>query len=471
MNRFTLSFGRTRRRRRRTFQPRLESLEDRALLSTIVDLGNLGGFSTSANGVNNAGQVIGQSDLAGSSVDHAFLWQDGQMTDLGTLGGDNSVAMAINDAGQIVGYADTIPGTFSAHAFLYEDGSMIDMGTLGATYSFAYGINATGQVVGELDYLDGRPDIYHSFLYTDGTMIDLGSLGGTFSIAYGINTAGQVVGTSAPAGSSPSHAYLDTHGVMADLGTFGGPHSEATRINEASQVAGDADLEAGRFHAFLWQDGVLTDLGTLGGHWSVSSSLNQAGEVVGWSTINDQDSIFHGYLYSNGTMTDVDRLLPPDADWGINFANGINDNEQIVGSGSHHMVPDHAYLLTLDPPGAPQRPQGHATPVLGSPTAASRTTVSTSLVSEATLPNEWPSTPLTVAFGSTQAGAVPSLLDQEWVDGCLMDQLQRAAQSSEAERTLEVGAAEDGWLDDVSEPKVGTHGKLLHHGLHGDSNR
>jgi probable HAF family extracellular repeat protein len=415
-----------------------------------VDLGSLGGFGTSANAVNNAGQVVGQSDLAGSHVHHAFLWQDGQMTDLGTLGGDNSEATAINDAGQIVGYSDTIPGTASPHGFLYDNGTMIDLGTLGATYSAAYGINATGQVVGELDYLDGRPDVYHSFLYTDGTMIDLGSLGGTFSIAYGINAAGHVVGASAPNGSSPGHAYLDTHGVMADLGTFGGPHSEATRINDAGQVAGDADLDLGRVHAFLWQDGVLTDLGTLGGHWSVSSCLNQAGQLVGWSTIDDQDATFRGYLYRDGTMTDVNRLLPPDVNWAINFANGINDNGQIVGFGSHNMVPDRAYLLTLDLPGLAQRPLGRAMPVLGSPTLASRPTISTSLANEALLPSEWPSTPVAVVSPSTQAETMPFLLDQESVDGCLVDQLKGGAVSPGAEGTREVGAVEDGCLDDAA---------------------
>ena len=69
------------------------------------------------------------------------------MTDLGTLGGSTSYAFGINNAGQVTGYATTA-GDAAAHAFLYSGGKMIDLGSLGGT-SEGLALNNAGQVVGE----------------------------------------------------------------------------------------------------------------------------------------------------------------------------------------------------------------------------------------------------------------------------------------------------------------------------------
>jgi len=134
----------------------------------ITDLGTLPDDDTSiGTALNDAGQVVGVSWLnesVGFSV-HAFLYSDGVMTNLGTLGGRDTRATGINNAGQIVGLSD-LKNTH--HAFLYSDGTMTDLNELidpgsGWILYDANGINDAGQIVGEGASPDGE---LHAFVLT-----------------------------------------------------------------------------------------------------------------------------------------------------------------------------------------------------------------------------------------------------------------------------------------------------------------
>ncbi len=84
-----------------------------------------------ARAINNRGQVVG------GSGSHAFLWENSNLSDLGTLGYKGySMAFGINDAGQVVGNSDD-GGDYKVNgaakytrAFLWQHGRMYDLNTL-----------------------------------------------------------------------------------------------------------------------------------------------------------------------------------------------------------------------------------------------------------------------------------------------------------------------------------------------------
>lgn len=159
-------------------------------------------YSSEANGINNAGQVVGLSfdGARGRGFRTAPNTAINPATDnLGTLGGPNSGAMGINAVGQVVGYAN-IPSTEN-HGFRTAPNSPInpttdDLGTFGGTSNYPQGINAAGQVVGSA-YTDNFEA--HAYVYSGSTLYDLHDLispgtGWRLWNAHSINDLGQIVG-------------------------------------------------------------------------------------------------------------------------------------------------------------------------------------------------------------------------------------------------------------------------------------
>ncbi len=171
----------------------------------IIDLGTLGGTSSSGNGINEHGQVVGTSAIS-DGQGRAFRTAPNSVinpaTDnLGTLGsgtpGDFSEATDINNLSQVVGFSTNANG--ETHAFRTAANSAInpetdDLGTLGGSFSLAEAINESGQVVGSSLIVNGE---LRAFLFDNDTMFDLndlvaGDINVTFTEAVGINESGQI---------------------------------------------------------------------------------------------------------------------------------------------------------------------------------------------------------------------------------------------------------------------------------------
>ncbi len=319
----------------------LEALEDR-LVPTGYSLTDLGTWQVPVPGhtlafgsdevINDAGQVI-----LNNSKGQAFLYSNGQLTNLGSLPGDNNtLAYGINNSGQVVGQSSN---TSSLHAFLYSKGHMADLNSFVTSgppglLATAVAINDSGQIAGQMGLANSKSGAEQAFLYSNGTVTALGSFNSTseLSVASGINASGQVIGFSdSPSSTLDEDGFLYSNGKLTDLGLNDYP----VGIDDSSQILGALGL---------YSNGHMTNLGVPPGYsLFLGSAINSSGQIVGAVPDLSKGFSFVAFLYSNGTWTDLNSLLP--AGTGITLTNafGISDNgKYIVAEGSN----GHTYLLT-----------------------------------------------------------------------------------------------------------------------------
>jgi len=199
-------------------------------------------FSTFAFGINNAGQIVGQAQLATTPSIVGFLRAtNGTYTTFLVPGSSTTTAHGINTTGQIVGYFNDA----GAHGFLESGGVFTTFVVPGENFgnTAARGINDPGQIVGTFNDLTLAPlpwpvgNTPRGFLFSGGVFTTIDVPGASESFAYGINAAGQIVGTFVDA--TGAHGFLrNTGGVFTTIDVPGATHSEAWGINATGQIVG-----------------------------------------------------------------------------------------------------------------------------------------------------------------------------------------------------------------------------------------
>ena len=236
---------------------------------------------------------------------HAFVWSNGTMTDLGTLGSGNfSAGEAINSSGEVAGWSDT-NADVGQEASVWNGGKVTGLGV--PLDSVAAGINDSGQVVGSWGTTSTGSQ---PFLYSNGTITDL-----------------------------PEPGFVAT----SNLGC------QADAVNHNAQIAGtcwgyNSKLSTVYLHLVLWQNGTVTDLGTISGVRGSAAAISNNGQIVGYGTALGSGVATDGFLYSNGTMTNLGSFIPA----------AINDNGVMVGGPYIDSGGTVQNLNTLTPAGSPQ---------------------------------------------------------------------------------------------------------------------
>jgi len=368
----------------------------------VIDMGTFGGSLSSINmatdvnaqAVNMVGETVGFSatatpkgttsqpiicggdDGVGSTVTHAFRWQNGTVTDLGALPPvetNCSNAYQVNARGEIAGFSengefDPITGTNQSRAVHWKKGEIEDLGSFGGNQNEALAINNRGQIVGFS--LNTIPDPFSTLdiilnlilgtsggtqtravLWEKGQMRDLGTLGGDDAAAFYINERGQIAGVSYTSnvpnpftGVPPQDPFLWENGKMVDLGTlggaFGGFSGQGGGLNNKGQVIGVSSVTAGacfftefdpNCHPFLWDHGKLIDLNksTAGGNPLSADGINDSEEIVGGADFSSTGgSPFDAYVWKHGVAIDLGTVTGDC----FSRALAINARGQVVGN-------------------------------------------------------------------------------------------------------------------------------------------
>jgi uncharacterized protein (TIGR03437 family) len=367
----------------------------------IQDLGSLPNLpSCTGTAISQSGNVTGYCTAAGGSVflgtpTHGFLYSKGTLTDLGQTG-KPGVPTGVNDSGVVVGaYVDiNLAKGLSVSPFIYQNGSTQQF--VGVPDNAApFGLTNGGQSAAT-QVAEGGFNFFvasQALLITGaGTSTTLSSAEASQGFAFGISPSGDwVAGGTA---NVVAHQLASLNGTLWHAGAFQAMpvvpnfnYASATGVNDAAMASGMAftfdfsqlvDPHA-TGHAVLFNNGAVTDLGTLpADRSSAATGINNSGAVVGFSTSQTPDlslfagpeletasSLSHAFVYTGGTMYDLNRQLVNGAGWQVTSAIAINDAGQIVGTGIINQQ-QHAFLLmpvTLPQIGSVVGGGGHVPPV------------------------------------------------------------------------------------------------------------
>jgi probable HAF family extracellular repeat protein len=272
-------------------------------------LPSLGGFASSAHGINFSGVIVGSSETL-DGVSHPVRWKDGEVLQLGT---DPGGAVAINDLGAIVVGSD-------GNATVVRPGQP-PVALPFDTYPVM--INNHGTMAGSVGNGDAA-------VITKTRIQRIGGLPGNYlSEASYINDNGVVVGQSlVNPGMEPT---LWKDGQVYQLPVpldFGG----ASAINDHGVIVGSSWGWNGPSQAIRWEH--MQPIALPAPTNSAAYAINNRGEVVGWIDGTAPPATDAALWTCDGGLVDLNDYVDPDlkqAGWILTFAWAINDHGWIVG--------------------------------------------------------------------------------------------------------------------------------------------
>lgn len=312
-----------------------------------IELGTLGGPSSSANDINSHGVAVGWADTPAGQR-HAFRWtvQSG-MTDLGTLPGDDwSQACCITEEGQILGTSgsSSVSTSFGTTVMWSPDGTITALGIPllpGGEFGVASAFNGQGDVVG-WDVVTAP----HAWAWSaargkyDITANIPG--GGYETLPSAVDDRGRVLGTnnSQTAGCRLVSSCWRPFWWSAALGyhELGTPEADSTAVavalggglgNGSAVVGWTTTMTMGQ-RPYVWREGSgFTILPTSAGGYA--TAINREAVTVGVAWDAELSAYQATAWRPSGNPI---RLSPDDANAQVALA--INDTGVVVGWSVRH---------------------------------------------------------------------------------------------------------------------------------------
>ncbi len=329
-----------------------------AIIQTPVDCG-FGFDITTGLGLNDDGAVVGFYWCSGWEHKEAFVWtaEEGFVTLERPQGVVSARAVDINDEGIICGTVVVSGLGNRGFVYGYEGDQFTILGTLpGGNWSEAHAIDSAGEIVGFWgDTINGPSPL--AFIWRDGEMIDIHPDFGTLkSEANGLTDDSIVTGWMGTSPLTDARAFIWDNGKVTELPPIpGGFTSQGIAINNLADIAGRGLLIDPRTDELVARalariDGEMIVLGTLPGYPdSFSTGINDDRTVVGFAQTNSA----RAFVWTDGVMTALNDLVPPELSLDMHVARAINEAGQIAGSGTNEFGDPVAVLLTPieGPPG------------------------------------------------------------------------------------------------------------------------
>ena len=311
----------------------------------LVHLPQLGGGQGLANDINNNGEIVGQS-LSPFGVMAAVRWDAAlEIADLGLIDGSTiGWAEAINNNGVIVGYSENETNGQRKATLWDGRGGVVDVhAAIGASdSSIPWAINDNGVIVGQAKI---TPGIFpRGFVWDQVNPAEqAGSEIYPGGANYAINNNGHICGSGYFFGDPDDALYAvpdDRGGYTYPLVNPAGFYfSQVTAINESGLLVGHSNYNSTTtgWNACIFTGDDRDPVHSLGSLPELDNTesfdVNEDGMIVGYAW----DGMGQGldpraWAYVDGTMYDLNDLLPDDGDLEhLLRATGVNDNGDIVG--------------------------------------------------------------------------------------------------------------------------------------------